>query len=139
MTFRDFSKITRKETDNVSEHNFSVISNRDIENLNEITIVFTEERLSDAYRNSLVVGDGVAFPNDETNEKTYNNITGNILPINIEVLASGYQNNQINTQEVRPKSYEISTTANVVSKSNKLFSEMDDYLTRKNKVSGIKI
>jgi hypothetical protein len=139
MTFRDFSKITRKETDNISEHNFSVISNRDIENINEITIVFTEERQSDAYRSSLVGGEGVFFPNDETHEKTYNNMTGNIMPINIGMFASGNQENPVPNQEIRPKSYEISTTANVVSKSNKMFSEMDDYLTRKNKVSGIKI
>jgi hypothetical protein len=50
MTFRDFTKIVRKDTDIFSEHNYSIISGKDIENINDITIKFSEERKSDAFK-----------------------------------------------------------------------------------------
>lgn len=54
MTFRDFSKVDRKETDKLSEHNFSVISYRDIDAMNDINIVITEEKNSEIFRDTLM-------------------------------------------------------------------------------------
>jgi hypothetical protein len=135
MTFRDFSKVVRKDQDNLSEHNFSVISNRDIENINDITIVFTEERRSEAYRDSLIPTDpaeNLDFFEDNTHTGT--NYKQQYLPYNISGVISGIN------QDTKARPFEISTTANVVSKSSKMmYSEMDDFLTRTNKVNGIKI
>jgi len=56
MTFRDFTKIVKKDTDIFSEHNYSIISGKDIENINDITIKFSEERKSDAFKEQALTG-----------------------------------------------------------------------------------
>ena len=134
MTFRDFSKVVRKDQDNFSEHNFSVISNRDVDNINDITIVFTEERRSEAYRDSLIPSDLADNPDLFEDTHAGTNYKPQYLPYNISGVISGIN------QDTKARPFEISTTANVVSKSSKMmYSEMDDFLTRTNKVNGIKI
>lgn len=70
MTFRDFTKIVRKDTDIFSEHNYSIISGKDIENINDITIKFSEERKSDAFKEQALVENEQIHPNKTTHEET---------------------------------------------------------------------
>jgi len=53
MTFRDFTKVQRRDTENISENDFSVLSSREIDGINDITIQFTDELKSDRHRETL--------------------------------------------------------------------------------------
>ncbi len=82
MTFRDFTKISKQDTENFSEHNYSVISNRDIDAINDITILFSEEKKSEIYRDTLMTQNNnsnrknqeieVINPDDVNLEKSFN-------------------------------------------------------------------
>ncbi len=113
MTFRDFSKVMRKDTENFSEHNFSVISNRDIDNINDITIVFTDERKSDVYRDAFL---------NESYLKDEDKISEQV------------------EKQPQKKSF-MESSNNLFSMAGKMYfaSEMDDYLTRSNAVNTIKL
>jgi hypothetical protein len=114
MTFRDFSKVLRKETENLSEHNFSLISNKDIDDINEISIFFTEEKKSEVNRESLF-----GFQENYENQNSKN------ISENREMKNDDDLNNSVN----------ILTNK----KQTKIFmSEMDDFL-KINEINKIKI
>lgn len=122
MTFRDFNKVVRKDTDNFSEHNFSVISNRDVDNMNDITIVFTEEKKSEFFRDTLT------HTNLRENDSNYFKKVG---PKEIEI-------NLNNPESVSKFSFDNNMLSTSPIKLH-FNSEMDDFLTKHNAVNSIKI
>ena len=52
MTFRDFSNI-KKDAEIFSEHNYSVISGRDIDAIDDMSIIITEDKRSENRGNSI--------------------------------------------------------------------------------------
>jgi hypothetical protein len=110
MTLRDFSVVNRKETADVaSEHNFSMVSQRDIDDINDVSIIFTDDRKSDVRKDS--------------------NISLRLSDIKL--------NNDKEREKERKKS--ISMDISPYFQRQKLNTEMDSYLTKTNEINGIKI
>ena len=115
MTFRNFNRNERKDTDKISEHNLSMVSNRDIENLNDITFVFTDGRKSDFMRESVL-----------------NNILNENMKEDINIFQKA--------QELKNSENKESNNNGLINKP-KLFStsDIDDFLTKNKDINNIKI
>ncbi len=117
MTFRDFSKNEIKETDKISEHNMSILSNRDLENINDITIVLTDGRKSEVFRDTIAA--------NIMAEKTKEEFSGfqKQKERAVEIIEHKHKKNSDN--KIKPKLYS--------------FTGMDEFLTKSYDVNNIKI
>jgi hypothetical protein len=125
LTFRDFSNNKAKDTEIFSEHNNSVISGRDVDAIDDMSIIITEDKRSENRGNSI---DGFSntriitpFGPDDSfhvnKKESSNKITGfydNKGPV---------ENFLTFSPIIKP--FQI--------------SEMDNYLLRNNQVNNIKI
>lgn len=122
MTFRDFSFNKIKDTEIFSEHNYSLISNRDIDNIDDMSIVITEDKRTENSNNGFYNNrisnpfgpdDSFQITNKEIHHKIGGNVDNNLI----------FENAQVFSPLKRPF----------------VVSEMDNYLLRKNQVNNIKI
>jgi hypothetical protein len=112
MTFRDFSKNEIKETDKLSEHNMSILSNGDLENINDITIVLTDGRKSEVFRDTIAASILAEKTKEEFSTFQKSNEQGSEYKLN-------------NDNKIKPKLYS--------------FSGMDEFLTKTYDINNIKI
>jgi len=124
MTFRDFSVNKLKDNETLSEHNFSMFSHRDIDAIDDLSIVITEDKKTENIRDSpygtflerksypLGTEDSFSIDHNESFRKI-----------------SGVERNQ---------SYKNVQAFSPILKPN-IASEMDNYLLRNNQVNNIKI
>jgi hypothetical protein len=120
MTFRDFSYNKVKDPEMISEHNYSLISNRDIDNIDDMSIVITDDKRTEnshLYNNRIThpfgPDDSFQITKKESNHKISGHVEHNIF----------FENSQVFSPMKNPY----------------VVSEMDNYLLRKNQVNNIKI